>query len=177
MTKTDFIDELLNLVQRFKAGEGVVSEKLETQYRPDGFSIETSEWGGRRHRLVDEAIDALIDNGKADIAEEADAWFVFREEDAPELLAETEEKRQRARYAVDRSLSVWIQRGQPFVHHAPYKAKLANPEPRLNRSFRVIDGHAVVYLGARFSLFDGWERNTAQNAMKRYAGLLRRSLD
>lgn len=148
-----------------------------THYRSDGFSEETTENGGRSHRLVDQVLQDLAANGLHNIVEESDRFFVFRAEDAPDLLAETPEKRERARFAVDRTMSVWERAGQPTFNFQPFKRRLANPDPVANRYFELIDGHAVVFLGQDYKFGKGWTQVTAVEAMENYASKLRRWLD
>lgn len=141
-----------------------------SEYRDDGFSVETSDLGARRHIAVDRAVKILESSSEKfaeQVLDSADVWFAFRPDEYPDLAPETDEK---VREVWNVRNSYW---GATLRHGrrdfaVPWRVRLADPDRINSRVWEVIDGHTFVFL-RRTNDPKAWVERYAQDMIDRPA--------
>lgn len=155
--------ELLEVADKI---DGRQFEEVESEYMLDGFSVEVSEYGARRHRAIDEAIRDLLNGDKfdRDVAEKADAWLAFDVKDYPGLAPDDEIRKQAIIEARNNAWGVSVVFARQS-YHAPFKIKLplSEQDAARNRYFDFVDGHAFIFI----------KNTTPQHYAEAYADSLR----
>lgn len=153
MSKTRLIDDIRRVLEAHSDGRELVwgeeAEAVVSEYRPDGFSKETSPEGGRRHLAVEDALAELRrgDQFAQEIADRAARWFAFSIVDYPDLAPVEPEKRALVAEAHDNSWGpLSVTGGTTFPAEFKIRLPLEERDPFRGRFFRFVDGQKFVHL-------------------------------
>lgn len=142
-TRQDILDTL---------GAGGYGEPaLPNEYRPDGFSYEVSEYGGRRFKDVDIVrtdLEVKADAGDAiaeKVLKDSYAWFAFNPNEFPEL-APPDEARKSVIWEARNNNWGWMTMFARSAMITDFRLNALDPEPQNGKHFDYIDGHAYVFM-------------------------------
>lgn len=161
-------------------GEPVsAAEKADVaEYRADGYSNETSH-GCRRHRAVDEFVAQLKegDEFQQEVAKDADIWFGFHLDHAPQLKAddpdEVDEVMQS--YANSKHLVYWLapQKDMCFNFRLPAEDY---DEYESTHYWFMPKNHGVIFpQDPKTEVADRWPNQYIEGLKSQVAGLKRRA--
>ena len=152
MSKEALIEELRAVLDRHGGlydEAGRVSDFV-SEWRSDGFSVEPSEYGARRHIAIEDALDELREGDEyaRQVAESADRWLAFDVdgENTAHLAPQDADLSAIVREAHNNSWGVRLMFSRA-AYHAPFKLKLPpdRTDALANRYFEFVDGHAFVH--------------------------------
>lgn len=127
--------------------EGSREPEFVSEWREDGFSVETSEYGARRHIAIEDALDMLSmgDTHAKQVAEDAVRWLAFDVDEYADLRSDDPGEVALVREARNNSWGANV----VFSHQsylAPFKLRLIQPDALANKYFEFVDGHGFVFI-------------------------------